>query len=32
MRMIPSASAERTPIGAGKRFRMVAPIGGVRIG
>lgn len=32
VRMIPSSSAERTPIGVGKRFRMVAPIGGVRIG
>lgn len=32
IRMIPSDSAERGSIGLGKRFRMVAPIGGVRIG
>lgn len=33
VRMIPSDSTERTPIGAsGKHFRMVAPIGGVTIG
>jgi hypothetical protein len=32
IRMIPSTSSERGPIGLGKRFLMVAPIGGVRIG
>lgn len=32
IRMIPSHSAERTPIGNGKRFKLVAPIGGVTIG
>ncbi|PYP78820.1 MAG: hypothetical protein DMD35_10015 [Gemmatimonadetes bacterium] len=32
IRMIPSESSERVPIGVSKRFRMVAPIGGVKIG
>ena len=32
VRMIPSVSAERVPMGIGKKFRMVAPIGGVTIG
>jgi hypothetical protein len=32
IRMIPSTSNERSPIGIGKRFRMVAPIGGVVVG
>jgi hypothetical protein len=32
IRMIPSHSPERGPLGLGKRFRMVAPIGGVRVG
>jgi hypothetical protein len=32
IRMIPSISPDRGPLGVGKRFRMVAPIGGVRIG
>jgi hypothetical protein len=32
IRMIPSVSHERTPIGLNKRFTMFAPIGGVTIG
>lgn len=32
IRMIPSISHERTPIGLNKRFTMLAPIGGVTIG
>jgi hypothetical protein len=32
IRMIPSVSHERGPIGQNNRFRMVAPIGGVKIG
>lgn len=32
IRMIPSVSHERGPIGLNKRFSMVAPIGGVKIG
>ena len=32
IRMIPSVSNERAPIGVSKRFRMVAPIGDVHIG
>jgi hypothetical protein len=32
IRLIPSSSSERSPLGVGKRFRMVAPLGGVTIG
>ena len=32
IRMIPSVTHERAPIGVGKRFFMLAPIGGVKIG
>lgn len=32
IRMIPSDSRERTPIGVAKRFTLVAPVGQVRIG
>jgi hypothetical protein len=32
IRIVPGATAERGPLGLGKRFRITAPIGGVRIG
>jgi hypothetical protein len=32
IRMIPSATKERNPIGVGKRFTLIAPIGQVKIG